>query len=232
MKSDIQAVFLDFGNVLVSFKDRVAVLEEIAEAHKGSPHRLRQFLTNGKEYSVQRQNTPFLERVDRGEFNKFQFCKKICEEGDFDLDMDQFETMFTKYLAPFPETVDLAKKLSTHYTLIGITNGSELEAKKVAEIVSPVTFQGIIYSWQVGYKKPDKQIWEHACDIAKVPPKKVVFVDDVPEYVEVWKNMGGHGICFNATKQPITDLVQELNALGVVTEPHTGKEFYVRPRTS
>ncbi len=217
MKPNIQAIFLDFGNVLIDFKDRVAVLEEIAKAHGGSPHKLRQFLTGGNEYSVQRQNTPFLEQTDRGEFNKLQFCQRICEEGDFTLDLNTFEAMFTKYLKPIPETVDLAKKLATRYTIIGVTNGGELEANKVAEIVSPINFKGVVYSWQLGCKKPDKLMWQHACKLAGVSPKEAVFTDDIPEYIEVWEEMGGYGICFNATKQSISNLVDELQKLGVIT---------------
>ena len=168
MKPNIRAIFLDFGNVLVSFKDRVEVLEEIAEANGGDPHKLRQFLTGGNEYSAQRQNVPFLEQADRGEFNKLQFCQRVCEEGGFTLDIDAFETMFTKYLNIFTETVDLAKRLSNRYAIVGITNGGELEAKKVAEIVSSVNFRSVVYSWQLGCKKPDERMYKHACDLVLV----------------------------------------------------------------
>lgn len=72
-------------------------------------------------------------------------------------------------------------------------------------------FKVKIISCEVGYRKPDKQIYKLLIKKLKLSPKEIVFIDDEPENLPPAKKLGINGILFKNNKQ----LVRELRKLGV-----------------
>ncbi|HST04874.1 MAG TPA: HAD family phosphatase [Chloroflexia bacterium] len=61
----------------------------------------------------------------------------------------------------------------------------------------------IIYSHEEGIKKPDRRIFDLACERLGAQPSEVVFVDDVPQSIEAAREAGMHGILFTGTAPTI-----------------------------
>lgn len=59
-------------------------------------------------------------------------------------------------------------------------------------------FDGGIISYQVGLKKPQKEIYELLLDKYNIDPNKALFFDDTSENVNAAKKLGIHGIKFNS----------------------------------
>ncbi len=213
---NIKAIFLDFGGVLVTWIDRVTVLEGMAGTHGGNPKRLHEFLVGSCNYSVKHQNLPLLERADCGLIRAREFHEVICREGEFSASFKEFCVEYNANVRPIPHMVSLAQKLANRLNLVGVTNTDEIcSVYKLQDILAPIRFNGIVRSWQVGFRKPDTRIWKTACGIARVFPQEAVFVDDVSDYVDAWRKFGGLGICFDATKQDIRLLVESLRMVNV-----------------
>jgi putative hydrolase of the HAD superfamily len=64
----------------------------------------------------------------------------------------------------------------------------------------------IIYSHEVGLAKPDRRIYELACDRLGVPAERVVFLDDNEQYVAGARAAGLHGVLFTGNAQAIADI--------------------------
>lgn len=64
----------------------------------------------------------------------------------------------------------------------------------------------IIYSHEVGIKKPDRRIFELACERLGVQPSEAIFVDDVEESIVAAREVGMNAIVFKDTAQAIADI--------------------------
>ncbi len=69
-------------------------------------------------------------------------------------------------------------------------------------------FEPIIYSWQVGLAKPQKEIFELALNELKVGPEEIVFIDDKPEHIKGAASLGMHTILFEDTNKTISQILQ------------------------
>jgi FMN phosphatase YigB (HAD superfamily) len=64
----------------------------------------------------------------------------------------------------------------------------------------------IIYSHEEGLRKPDRRIFELACERLGVQPVEMVFLDDVEESVAAARELGIHTILFKETAQAIAGI--------------------------
>lgn len=64
----------------------------------------------------------------------------------------------------------------------------------------------IIYSHEVGVAKPDRRIFELACERLGLEAAEVVFVDDREVMIEAARDFGMHGIVFKDNAQVIAEI--------------------------
>jgi epoxide hydrolase-like predicted phosphatase len=64
----------------------------------------------------------------------------------------------------------------------------------------------IIYSHEAGMSKPDPRIFALASDRLGVRPEEMVFLDDVPDYVDAARQAGLQAVLFTTTQQAIADI--------------------------
>jgi epoxide hydrolase-like predicted phosphatase len=74
----------------------------------------------------------------------------------------------------------------------------------------------IVYSHEVGIQKPDRRIYELACERLGVQPEEMIFLDDVEAAVAAARELGIHAILFRDTTQAIADIEACLEAGGQV----------------
>lgn len=73
-----------------------------------------------------------------------------------------------------------------------------------------------ILSYDVGAIKPDPVIYRAALATAKVDAMHALFIDDMPENIDAWRMLGGHGIVYHAGTDRITVLKKEFRAFGLI----------------
>jgi epoxide hydrolase-like predicted phosphatase len=64
----------------------------------------------------------------------------------------------------------------------------------------------IVYSHEVGIKKPNPRIFELACERLDIQPSEMIFLDDFEEAVNAARQLGIHGIIFRDNAQAIADI--------------------------
>jgi epoxide hydrolase-like predicted phosphatase len=64
----------------------------------------------------------------------------------------------------------------------------------------------IIYSHEVGFLKPDPQIFALTCERLRLLPSEVVFLDDIEPFVDAARGIGIHAILFKNNAQAISDI--------------------------
>lgn len=119
---------------------------------------------------------------------------------------------FKKRFTPDEEVLHISQRLKEKGLKIAIisnTNVPHAEVMRASHLFDE--FETVILSNEVGFRKPEKGIYELAIEKLAVAPDEAFFVDDLPENVEGARKAGMHGILFINEEQ----LVNEIRALGV-----------------
>jgi putative hydrolase of the HAD superfamily len=73
-----------------------------------------------------------------------------------------------------------------------------------------------VMSYRIGEIKPNPIIYSMALKLARVSAENALFIDDLPENIDAWRNMGGHGIVYHAGKNSIDELETAIRSFGLL----------------
>jgi putative hydrolase of the HAD superfamily len=111
----------------------------------------------------------------RGQFRKFMFAQS----------------------KPYPKMIELVRQLKAKHGLkiaVVSNEGRELNAHRIREFKLDGFVDFFISSCFVHLRKPDADIFRVALDIAQVPARRVVYIEDRPMFVQVAETLGMRGI--------------------------------------
>ena len=110
------------------------------------------------------------------------------------------------------EVTELIARLHKRHKLMALSNTNELHLHYIKTMFpSLAILDGWVASCEVGFCKPDPEIYRVALKRAGVRPHAAVYVDDRPELVEAGRSLGLKAIRFESGRQ----LQEELRALGL-----------------
>jgi putative hydrolase of the HAD superfamily len=98
---------------------------------------------------------------------------------------------------PYPEMIELVAQLKVRYGLkIAVVSNEarELNTYRIRKVKLDGLVDSFISSCFVHVRKPDADIFRLALDIAQVPARQVVYIENTPMFVEVAQSLGIHGI--------------------------------------
>ena len=96
--------------------------------------------------------------------------------------------------------------MKKNYAVGLITDATDLSAKLNKEMGLYDHFDSTVISCEVGYKKPEKEIFLIALSKLKLPANECVFIDDREEHLNMPKELGFHVVHFKNNEQLINDL--------------------------
>jgi putative hydrolase of the HAD superfamily len=98
---------------------------------------------------------------------------------------------------PYPETIELMRRLKAQYGLqvAAVSNeGRELTVYRVQQFNLGTFIDFFVSSCFVHYRKPDADIYRIALNISQVSPQQVVYIDNEPMFVEVAQSLEIRGM--------------------------------------
>jgi len=145
-----------------------------------------------------------------GKIDEKEFWERVGEQYEIrpvSLDEDLLGKPFLETLEKNNELLEYIKGLGQKgIKLAVLSNTIEPHAKPVRESGVFEPFDFVFLSHEVGSRKPDPAIYEHAIEVMGINPASTVYVDDDPENVGVAQQLGMHGIVAKDPKQVIKDL--------------------------
>ncbi|MEN8097671.1 MAG: HAD family phosphatase [Chloroflexota bacterium] len=126
-----------------------------------------------------------------------------------------FITRLWKHKEVNPAMRSLIESLHGNIRLAIISNATDIlpwilnERFQVAHF-----FEVIINSWEVGYAKPDPEIYNIALRQLDLDSERTVFIDDQLHNVVAAQELGMHAVQFDGV-EALTDYLQSLNVPGV-----------------
>lgn len=115
---------------------------------------------------------------DLGKITEKQFLQKVSELIGLELPYNICCMVFKEDLINRP-LVEIVGKLKNKFRIILLTNNSKEYCKTfLFETRLDKLFDDLIISYQVGYRKPAKEIYEILIQKANVKPSEILFIDD------------------------------------------------------
>jgi len=124
---------------------------------------------------------------------------------------DDFRKCMFEVSRPFQEMIELITSLKRKYCLktVAVSNeGRELSLYRIDTYGLKTVLDVFISSCFVHYRKPDKEIYRLALDVAHVNAEEVVYIDDRILLVEVARSLGIRSILHtgcDATKDNLAE---------------------------
>ena len=106
---------------------------------------------------------------------------------------DEFRRFMFGQSKPYPEMIELVTQLKGHYGLriaVVSNEGRELNAYRIRKFNLSGFADFFISSCFVHIRKPDADIFRLALEIAQVPVKKLVYIENTPMFVEIAEGLG------------------------------------------
>ena len=112
---------------------------------------------------------------------------------------DSFWTNWLKSLSAIGETHDLIYQLATNYKIGILTNSHKglLEQIKKRNLIPNIEFASIVESAEVGWAKPEKEIYLLAQKRSGFLPENIFFIDNQKENISAAKKLGWQGFIFD-----------------------------------
>lgn len=199
--STITTIFFDIGGVLFELRvdQVVAVLAERA----------------GVSRETVQRSFPLVDyyRFERGEIDERQFFTLWrAVLGDTPLTEADCLAAWEFVIGPVLPTVEILEKLLPHYRVWLLSNTNAYHIERLLPqhpFLSKV--HGSLFSYQLGCRKPEAQIFRLALERAGTTAAESLFIDDMPDNVKQARRMGITALRFVSPEE----LEKELRLLGL-----------------
>ena len=201
---NIKVIFFDIGGVLL-------------EIH---PDKMFHCISSATGIPFEKVKSSFPEEnhniYEKGQMTNKEWFQvfKIALSNNSYLTENKFWDAWAMILGKETKVIDVLLDLKKYYKvwLLSNTNPKHISDELDNKYVFPHLVDGTIYSYKVGLRKPDKEIYLKACELAEVKPKESVFIDDLSENISGAKKVGLKGIHYIG----IVELNTSLKQLGLI----------------
>lgn len=198
----IRAIFLDLGNVVLSFDNRRFFRKLASTSPLGEAEITERYFA-----------APWRWKYECGKISSERFQREICKLAEASMEEGEFFRAFNSVFDR-KANVDFAflDELAHRYTLLLLSNTNAAHFAFVKRRFGLFrAFHRFALSYRVGAAKPDERIYQAALDMSGVPAKETFYADDIGEFVEAGRAAGMHAA--RVTSGP--ELVEQMSAHGI-----------------
>ncbi len=205
-RSSTEVILFDLGNVILPFNHF-----QIAE--KLSRFTLRKEFVDPRKifsYLFDFQNGA-VNGYEVGEVSSSEFFRSLKDVLRLSISFEEFKPIWNDIFWENLEVSEIIRSWKGKKRLGLLSNTNPLHFEYILSKFPVVrVFDQWILSHEVGFKKPAREIFQKAIGWAGITPRKILFIDDMKNHVEVALSLGMQGIHFISAQQ----LKEELFKLG------------------
>lgn len=201
MKTNIKAVIFDMGGVFIRTLDLSA----------------RKKMAEKIGMNVQELNDVFFKsavavEAEKGLVSREELLQYTLRQlGNSRSDVEAFVAEFFSRDEEDQELVQFVRALKPHYKLALLSNAFEGTRQWMQERFTFLDlFEISIFSYEVGMRKPDEQIYRLVLDRLQVEPQQALFVDDFKENIAGAQRLGIQTVWYHPRDVALADLKSRL----------------------
>jgi putative hydrolase of the HAD superfamily len=179
--AEIRTLFLDIGGVLLTdgwdhhARKRAATNFELELAEMEDRHHLT------------------FDTYEEGKLTLEEYLGRVVFYQKRPFTRTQFRRFMFAQSKPCPEMIELVARLKVRHGLkiaVVSNEGRELNAYRIQKFKLDGFVDSFISSCFVHVRKPDADIFRLALDIAQVPARQVIYIENTPMFVQVAEGLG------------------------------------------
>lgn len=160
-----------------------------------------------KSYSLFKQ-TDIFDKLEKGLINADYLRNELRKHVKNEITDQSFDKAWGEMLLDFPkERINLLKELGRKYNIYLLSNTNAIHYKQYTQaFIDQYGFEfnslfvKAYYSFQIGMRKPDVDIFEFALSDSKLLPEDTLFIDDLKVNIESAKSTGLQTMLVDITK--------------------------------
>ncbi|PIT92420.1 MAG: hypothetical protein COU08_02395 [Candidatus Harrisonbacteria bacterium CG10_big_fil_rev_8_21_14_0_10_42_17] len=208
----IQAAIFDFGRVLADFDFTIAC-EKFEKRCKISAQEIQRILCGDTSRRVEMHRA-----FERGEVAPHDFYGWACKQlGLTDVSEREFFEIFGNILSSKEGITEVLEDLGTSLNLFMLSNTNSAQWEYIRRLDVIRRFFGSdnqqVLSFRLGARKPDGRIYREAVRRTGVSIQECLYVDDIPEFVNAFEQLGGKGVHYNCRHEDVEILRERLAEL-------------------
>jgi putative hydrolase of the HAD superfamily len=195
----VKAIIFDLGNVLIDF-DHIIAAKRISRFCKKSPEEIFELFFDSELTSL----------FEEGKISAKDFFLKVKEVLNLKIEYDEFVPIWNDifFLTEKNKAAcALAGELKKYYKLIVLSNINILHFEYIKKTFPILNTFRIITSYELGFRKPQNQIYQKVLEILNTPAYECFYTDDRTELVESAKKLGIQAFVFKDIEQLKKDLL-------------------------
>ncbi len=161
--------------------------------------------------------TPYEPLLNQGKIRADDFWKKANKKLGLNINLpDSFQNLLVKEFKPNPPIKRVLSLAQQKYRIGILTNMYLGMFQQITQrgIIPQANYEVIIDSSEIGLAKPDPAIYEYAQRTIKVPPERILFVDNSQKNLNGAKRVGWQTFWYNGnarskSTQELYDLLSE-----------------------
>jgi putative hydrolase of the HAD superfamily len=195
--SSIKALFLDIGGVLLT---------------DGWGHVSRKLAAKAFDLNPEEMESRHNQAFDTYELGKLtieEYLSRVVFYEKRPFTPAQFRKFMFAQSKPYPKMIELVHKFKARYRLkvaVVSNEARELNSYRIRKFKLDGFVDFFISSCFVHLRKPDADIFRVALDIAQVPANQVVYIENLPMFVQVAEGLKIRGICHTDYKSTCAKL--------------------------
>lgn len=196
----INTIIFDFGDVFINLNKETS-LEEF-----------KKLGLNGPNEDLLNHNDLF----EKGKINEVQFINCFLKHIP-NAEIQEITKAWNSIIGDFPlYRLEFLQMLSTKYRLFLLTNTDSIHIDRFEHNVGMSfytdfyrCFEKVYYSYEMGMRKPDPEIFNTIIRKHDLSPKRTLFVDDKKENTDAAESLGIHVWNLQVGKEDVVDLFEQ-----------------------
>ena len=196
----INTIIFDFGDIFINL-EKEAQIEAFKELGLAEPN----------EYLVS-QNDLF----EKGKISEQEFIESF-QKYLPTADVHDIRKAWNTIIGEFPlYRLEFLQLLSHKYRLFLLTNTDEIHISRFEHMTGVSffsdfyqCFEKVYYSYEMGMRKPDTEIFSYIINKHDLSPKRTLFVDDKKENTDAAAQLGIHVWNLEVGKEDVVDLFEQ-----------------------
>ncbi len=181
----IKALVFDLGNVLIFFDWKIAQ-NRLNELQPELGDKTTKFL---------KENRELIHSLECGKISDDFFLNKVRSAVNSNLDKNLLAKIYSEIFWENNELTSLLPQLKKQYKLYLLSNTNSIHRKYGWNNYSFLkNFDRLFLSYEIGYVKPEKEIYEFVIKNINIKPDELVYIDDIKEYVDAAIKSGWNAI--------------------------------------
>lgn len=187
-----KVIIFDWGGVVESHENN---LKDLKDAKIRMIRKLNNKLTDEQiltGWTEKNSNGVFMGTTNKTEDIK-DWVDIIQKNMNINMTFDEFMRLYEKELSTvkyYKEVVDYAHSLKDKCKIAILSNLMPVDKKRIDDQYKLNEFDYVYLSFEIGFKKPDKQIYEYVLNDLKIDGNNILFIDDDTDNILIAKECG------------------------------------------